>query len=291
MADIKANIKSLNCWSVYVHTNLLNGKKYIGITSQSVERRWQNGNGYKNTVFANAIRKYGWDGFTHDVLETGLSEEDAKSMEIRLIKEYDTMDRNLGYNRTAGGDGAVGLVHTEETRLKMSESHTGTTHSEETKRKMSESALGNTRWLGKKHSDETKKKMSESRSKYYRENPVTDEEAALRSIRAKAAYESDDTLRQRLSDSRRKYFEENPDARTKLSNTQKELYKNKPELKKVISEKLSKPVDMLSLDGEYIKTFCSMTTAMNETGVDRSSIARACKGKQKQAGGYIWKYK
>ena len=47
---------------------------------------------------------------------------------------------------------------------------------------------------------------------------------------------------------------------------------------------------MFDKDGTFIKTFESLTKAMNETGADRSSIARTCNGKQHTAGGYIWSY-
>jgi len=46
-------------YCIYVHTNLINNKKYVGITSQTIpERRWQNGEGYKhNSYFYTAIKK------------------------------------------------------------------------------------------------------------------------------------------------------------------------------------------------------------------------------------------
>lgn len=51
-------------YTVYKHTNKINGKVYIGITSQNVKRRWQNGAGYYGTYFYNAIKKI-WLEFVH----------------------------------------------------------------------------------------------------------------------------------------------------------------------------------------------------------------------------------
>ena len=48
-------------YSVYIHTNKINSKKYVGITSQNVNTRWKNGQGYKdNERFFDDIREYGW---------------------------------------------------------------------------------------------------------------------------------------------------------------------------------------------------------------------------------------
>ncbi len=109
-----------NIWSVYMHINKVNGKKYIGITSQDPERRWgSDGNKYQKSVFKNAIKKYGWDNFQHEVIFRSLSEEDAKYLERLFIKCFDTKIPN-GYNMTDGGDGTVGLSPSEEVRTKMS---------------------------------------------------------------------------------------------------------------------------------------------------------------------------
>lgn len=62
-------MKNKNNWCVYMHTNNINGKRYIGI-SQNPKRRWKNGNGYKTQLFGKAINKYGWDNFTHEILFT-----------------------------------------------------------------------------------------------------------------------------------------------------------------------------------------------------------------------------
>lgn len=126
-------------YCVYIHTNKSNGKKYIGITSQNVSRRWRNGNGYYlNEHFSRAIEKYGWDGFSHEIVKAGLSKADACLLEMQLIAEYKANDWHYGYNGSAGGEyPAAGLVHSPETRKKMSEAHKGRKVSAEGRRNMS----------------------------------------------------------------------------------------------------------------------------------------------------------
>ena len=87
---------------VYKHTNKENGKVYIGITSQEPKRRWQNGAGYYGTYFYNAIQKYGWDGFEHEILLEGLTKEQAEEIETDLIAKYGSANRENGYNVSLG---------------------------------------------------------------------------------------------------------------------------------------------------------------------------------------------
>ena len=95
---------------VYKHTNKTNGKVYIGITRQKPERRWQNGRGYDGTYFGNAIAKYGWAGFDHEIIYTGLSKSLACEAEKKLIREYKSNDRRLGYNVCEGGQTGDNLL-------------------------------------------------------------------------------------------------------------------------------------------------------------------------------------
>lgn len=90
-------------WIIYKHTNKLNGKSYIGQTCQSPNLRWNNGKGYSRTFkFGKAIDKYGWDAFTHEILEDNiLTQEDANERECHYIEYYDTFVG--GYNSTKGG--------------------------------------------------------------------------------------------------------------------------------------------------------------------------------------------
>lgn len=72
----------------------------------------------------------------------------------------------------AGRLASIGRVQSEEEKAKRSasmklawEKRKGWKHSEESRLKMSESKIGKTPWQGKKHSDESKAKMSESAKK------------------------------------------------------------------------------------------------------------------------------
>lgn len=108
----------MESYSVYKHT-CPNSKVYIGITRCRVADRWKNGLGYEYQVFGRAVRKYGWENITHEVLYENLTEDEAKRLEQELIKEFDSKNPEHGYNRTDGGDGVKGYEYTEEVLDKM----------------------------------------------------------------------------------------------------------------------------------------------------------------------------
>lgn len=87
---------------VYKHTSPI-GKSYIGITSQNPIIRWANGNGYSGQPkFFNAITKYGWDNFTHEILYSDLTEQEAYKTEKELIEKFNSITN--GYNSSIGGE-------------------------------------------------------------------------------------------------------------------------------------------------------------------------------------------
>ena len=92
-------------YSVYVHINKINQKKYVGVTRLSPSERWKNGEGYHNQTFYRAIQKYGWENFEHIILEENLTAEEASIKEQEWIKIYHSNDSNFGYNNTSGGLG------------------------------------------------------------------------------------------------------------------------------------------------------------------------------------------
>lgn len=94
-------------WIVYKHTSP-SGKVYVGITS-NITRRWASRGYYyqiKDTIFARAIKKYGWENFTHTILYKHLSLQEASHKERELISIQKAI--NNSYNIADGGQGFRG---------------------------------------------------------------------------------------------------------------------------------------------------------------------------------------
>lgn len=99
---------------VYQITNQINGKRYIGITTQSLRKRWNQHVSSLNCGVAPAIKKYGAQNFTIEVIAEAGSIEEMKLLEIILIEKL-----KPEYNRSAGGEGTHGYKHSDEARAKM----------------------------------------------------------------------------------------------------------------------------------------------------------------------------
>ena len=141
---------------IYKTTNTLNGKIYIGLSTRKVEDSTDYyGSG---TLFYRSLKKYGKENFTKEILVRDI--EDKKQLaqlEIDHIKEYNSTDKNIGYNLTLGGEGTLGIKHTPETIEKIRSyllnqpdelikkralANTGKIRSEETKAQTSETMKG-----------------------------------------------------------------------------------------------------------------------------------------------------
>lgn len=118
---------------IYAITNLLNGKRYIGMTEQSLRERWsQHKLAAKNgvdTALYFAIRKYGHESFSVEPIAMVMPGMDRKTLceiERLLIAQEGTRAPN-GYNMTEGGDGLpagpsnpnLGRKATEEHKAKV----------------------------------------------------------------------------------------------------------------------------------------------------------------------------
>lgn len=249
---------------VYMHTNKINGKIYVGQTSQKPEKRWNHGNGYKdNLYFYRAIQKYGWNNFEHEVIASKLTKKEADCFEQLLIKELDLMNPTKGYNLQSGGSHGVcseisrqnikraarKRSENEQYRIRQSESHKGQRawnkgkkgcYSDETLDKMRAASTG------KHPSEETRKKMSESR-----------------------CGEKNGMFGKRHSN----------ETRNKIS--EKNQSQNNPKARKV---------NQYTLDNVLIKTWDYMKQAGECLNIPPQNISRCCRTSKGTAGGFKWSY-
>lgn len=172
---------------IYLVTNTVNGKQYVGQTISTLAQRkkchYSNAkNNVNNFVFYRAIRKYGKDSFTWKVVADCPNMETLNLAEKIYIYILNTI-APVGYNLMSGGNNSK---HSEESIEKMKEAKVGENNpmfgkteennpnygkklSEETIQKISESQSGeNNPMFGKEHSEETKRKISEAQKERWK---------------------------------------------------------------------------------------------------------------------------
>jgi group I intron endonuclease len=160
-------------YKVYLITNMVSLKIYVGVTCTSLETRWRKHvNAAKNEEkkhLYRAILKYGKGGFVVDCLNEFENIDNAYSREQELIKALKSYNRQVGYNISLGGKGFG--RHSEESKRKISEASSGEKshfygkpgymagkhHTEETKRKIGDT--NKISQLGNHLSEETKNKI------------------------------------------------------------------------------------------------------------------------------------
>ena len=258
---------------IYITTNLINGKKYIG------QRKFVDYGGKKwidylgsGKLLKEAIDKYGRDNFYREIVAIAYSKEELNNLEINFIKEHNaTKDRNY-YNITKGGDSGIGqkkgFTHSDETKALLSkiqkeklnngelvnpnpkgssrpeisgEKHWnfGTHWSNETKQKMSHSHTGKT------HSKETRQKISEINTGSGNPN---------------YGNKWDKNQKQKASEYWKEYWSKTTD---------------RPTATKVINLDTMEIFDSIKLAKEKYK---------------KGDISACCRGITKKAGGYRWMY-
>jgi len=145
---------------VYIWTNKINGKKYIGLHKGKVD------DGYigSGVLFKRAIDKHGIESFNRQILYFEYeSEENLYQREFDIINEFNAVKDREFYNTTNYDPkyvefqkGARTRVFSDETKELIRQARTGTIALEETKQKMSESQKNRI------FSEEHRKKLSDS---------------------------------------------------------------------------------------------------------------------------------
>ena len=250
--DVRRNGEKImkNYGIIYKITNTVNGKIYIGQTTQTLKNRKKDHRNsmererLKKLALYRAFKKYGFENFEWTTIYYAKDKNDLDEMEKYYIQFYKTMSPRYGYNMTFGGEGGQ---HPEEIKKKISRSLKGRVFSEETKKKLSLSLKGKytkekSSWWGRKHTEAERKKIGDAQKGQKNHN-----------YGKKATEET----------------------RKKQSESHKgELSWNHKRVR--------------NIDTGIV--YVSAIEASEKTGIDNSSIGKCCKGKRNYAGGFRWEY-
>ena len=104
---------------VYLVTNLVNDKKYVGKTIKTLPKRWSVHKAHAKKgsqfYFHKALMKHGFHNFKTEILFEVGDHDDCVNLEKDMIVRYRTRDPKYGYNLTDGGEGIPGKVMSQET--------------------------------------------------------------------------------------------------------------------------------------------------------------------------------
>lgn len=141
---------------VYLILNKVNGRKYVGQTVKSLEKRFNKHARKKDSMLiGRAIRKYGQENFYCGVIKTCSSKEELDYWEKYYIAVLYTK-KPYGYNLTDGGEGFVGYHHSPEVCAKISKAKKSSSRVAEHIAKLAEANRG------RHHTPEACAKMSAS---------------------------------------------------------------------------------------------------------------------------------
>lgn len=244
---------------IYKITNILNGKIYIGQTSESIRRRFKRhiyDSKSKETSIARAIRKYGHENFSVEVLcvinaKTIFElDELLNKNEVEQINNLKSMGN--GYNQTIGGNGVRGYKISEKRKKQLREKFEVLLK----KQRLPINVYDNDGNLVKRFGSifEASKETGFSRT------------AIKKCCETKKIYKTGYLF---------KYDDDN------------EFNKNEYE---VGVHHSNKKIAMYTLGGNYIKTYKSIIEASRDNQINDIVIIRNCSGEFKRAGNYIFSY-
>ena len=104
---------------IYITTNLINGKRYLG-QKEFGQNNWKTYLG-SGIAFKNALKTYGEENFSRNIIYICYSEEELNQIEYELSVFFDVVESDDWYNLVLGGGVSRGWHPSEETRMKISE--------------------------------------------------------------------------------------------------------------------------------------------------------------------------
>lgn len=251
---------------VYLTTNLVNGKQYVG---QHLSDSFDKGYKGSGVYIKRAFNKYGWNNFDCKVICWCSTQTQLNEAEDNYIKLIGTMSPN-GYNLKGGG--ANGR-NSAEARKNMSKSRR--------------------KYLKSKNGKECCAKISNTLKKYYE----SEENRKKQSIAAQKYFENEEN-RKKQSEAHKgqvswnKGKKASEESRKNMSKAQKNYFKDPQNRKKQSKshDKQKKRVLQYTLDGVFVKKWDSLCEINRVLGFQSHPITNCCRGKLECAYKFIWKF-
>lgn len=278
---------------IYKIINILNNKIYVG-SALNIKHRWRIHikslllNKHHSIKLQRAYNKYGANCFDFEIIEE-CEKKDLIYREQYYIDLYNSF--NNGYNCRPIANSNLGKKFSKKvrknmskgqsnrslhTRLNMSQAQIGKKHTEETKNKMSASKKGNKNPLGYKHTDEARKNMGKSHIGSKRTI-----ETRLKMSNSMKGIKRSEEAKHNISKAKKGIKVHTKESKEKLSLAT--YGRNNPAFKSRIILQFDK-------NNNFIKEWKD-SIELQESNFRAHDILAVCRGKNKTAFGYKWKFK
>lgn len=286
---------------IYMFTNKINGKMYVGQTTNETKRirrhlyaaNHPDSTRNEGQPFVHALRSYGIDNFEYTILEKVSASNPAElkgildEKERYYIKLYDSISK--GYNVTKGGSGMLGYKLSDESKLLISKSNKGRKLTDEHKRIVGEASKR--MW----ENPEYRKYMSEIMSG--KNNPMY----GIRlcgSLSHSYGKKLTEEQRRKISEAKKgkpghPQSEEHKERLRRLMTGVPKTEEHKKKISKTLTgricEEKRKPVIQYTKNGVFVKEWQCISDAQKELNIVH--ISECANRKRNYAGNFIWRYK
>lgn len=240
---------------IYLTTNKINGKKYIGQRYYDTKEQWKSYLGSGN-ILKDAIKKYGKDNFTVEILENCETKELLDNREKYWIQKYNAIKDNTFYNIAIGGTGGNVIAgFSEERRNELKE-----LHSKRSKEYIPSCENSYSAKLSKEQFNNILKMLIDGYYDTDINKKYNIKRGTISDIRHHRTW--------------KKY--------TKGINFPKQIKRYKD---------VSKPIIQHDLNGNFVAEYESARECEKKTGIGYKMISRVCNGGRPHTHGYIFKFK
>ena len=240
---------------IYITTNHVNGRQYIGQKKYDKSGKWKKYLG-SGIVLKRAIEKYGESNFSKEIIEECETKEALDDREKYWIDYYNAVDSDDFYNIASGGDGGNTIAGYSEEQMEQYKEYKRNLH----KATAPKGELCAASKLTEKQVLEIIKRLKNNDFNLDIANDYKVSVETINDIRNHKTWKS---------------FTENI------------IFDDISSRKR---PRGTKPVVQYSEDGKYIATYKSAREVQKETGISYKLVSSVCDGSKRIAHGYIWRF-